>query len=476
MTEDMVEQLDPIFKPRSVAFVGASNSLRKWGGRVLAMALDAGFPGAIYPVNQREERVQGLKAYPALADIPDQIDLAVITVPAAQVPSIFEQAAAKGVRGAVVISSGFAEVGEEGRRLQEEIKAIAREGGIRFVGPNCMGIWSAAGRLSLCFDSHLRPGPISFVSQSGTLGSYLGQLAMAKGYGLSKFINTGNMADITFAEYLQYLVRDEDTKAIVLYVEGMREGRRFFEAAKEVVKEKPIVVYKAGRTEAGSRAALSHTASLTGSDQVFDAVCRQAGLIRAHESFHAFAMAEALAKQPLPRGNRVAIVALGGGQCVTMADACASLGLELPELDEETQARLRRELPPHAPPPRNPVDTLGGPGYMAPTGIVETLAKLDYIDIIITNASVVVTTRGMTAETAKAMIDSVERLATVPQRYGKPLLTLSWRPPGGPMAGLDILGNHDIPSFDTPEECARAAYALAKYAEIRAKRLREDGA
>ncbi|MBI4300905.1 MAG: CoA-binding protein [Chloroflexi bacterium] len=475
MADDIVQRLDHIFRPKSAAFVGSTNNLRKWGGRVLSLALESGFQGRIYPVNIREEQVQGLEAYPTLADIPGDVEMMVVAVPAAQVPSVFEQAAAKGVKGAVVISSGFAEVSAEGRALQERVVGIAREAGIRFVGPNCMGIYSSAGRLSLCFDSHLRSGPISFISQSGTMGSYLGQLAMAKGYGLRSFINTGNMADVTFDEYLEYLVRDDETKAIVLYIEGLREGRRFFEVAREVVKRKPIVVYKAGRTYAGSRAALSHTASLTGDDEVFDAMCRQAGLIRAEESFHAFAMAEALSKQPLPKGNRVGIVAMGGGQCVTMADACAGLGLDLPELDAETQALLLKELPPHAPPPRNPVDTLGGPGYLAPTEIVETLAKLDCIDIIITNATVVVTTKGMSAEAIKGLVDAAERVATIPERYGKPLLTLSWRP-GTTPTGLDIMDNHNVPAFDTPEEVARAAYGLARYAEVRAKRLREDGA
>jgi len=466
LTKDIIRQLDPIFKARSIAVIGASNTPHKWGNRMVSRPLKTGYRGAIYPVNQKEKEVEGLPAYKNIGDIPYDVDLAVFTIPAAAVPQSMAECVSKGVKGAVLITAGFAETGEEGRVLQDEVVRVAREGGIRFVGPNGMGIWSSIAYLNLSFDEAPHKGHIAFVSQSGTFGGLLAQVANLKGYGLSKFISIGNQADLKAADYLEYLGEDEDTKAIVFYMEGFQDGRRFFEVAREVVRKKPIVIYKAGRSEASARATISHTSSLIGSDEVFEALCKQAGLIRAYEATHPFDMAEALISQPLPRGNRVAIIG-SGGQGVTTSDACGVLGLEVPEFDGKTKAMLKKALPPHAPVPSNPVDFAAAMRTsLDEARVAEAIARIDYVDGIITNAPSYRFSRASNADTARIAIEGTELLASIPGKYGKPVITLKWRRSDNDIL-QDILKNARIPAYETPEQCARAMYALARYAQVR---------
>jgi acyl-CoA synthetase (NDP forming) len=471
----IIERLEPIFKPKSIAVLGASDRPGKWGYAMVKRPLNTGFDGTVYPVNPNKKDIFGLPSYRSILDIPHEVDLAVIVAPATTTSGLMHECVTKGVKGAVVISAGFAEAGKEGKALQDEVVRIAKEGRIRFVGPNCMGIWSAAGKLNLCFDQAPKPGAIAFVSQSGTFGGYLSEIASAKGYGLSKFISIGNQADITASEYLEYLAADNDTKVIVFYIEGFKDGKRFFQFAREVIKEKPIIIFKGGSTAAGSRATLSHTASLAGSENVFEAMCRQAGIIRASEAIHAFEMAEALVGQPLPRGKRVAIMG-SGGQGVVVTDACVSLGLDVPEFDRETTSSLQKMLPAHAPQARNPVDFAGS--YRTTLNevlVVEKLLSLDYIDGVITNVPITPVIWGLKpvpAEADKSSSNSVEaslqatkRFATLPQKYNKPIITIRFRRIDD--AAIDILKEAGIPVYDTPEQAARAMVALAKYSEAR---------
>jgi acyl-CoA synthetase (NDP forming) len=469
----IIEQLAPIFKPESIAVLGASDRPGKWGYVMMERPLNTGFDGPVYPVNPNKKDILGLTTYPSILDIPQNIDLAVIVAPAAAAPTLMQECVSKHVRGAVVISAGFAEADKEGAALQDEVVKIARRGRIRFVGPNCMGIWSAAGKLNLSFDQSPQPGAIAFVSQSGTFGGYLSEIANAKGYGLSKFISIGNQADITASEYLEYLAEDNDTKVIVFYMEGFKDGRRFFQLAREIAKKKPVIIFKGGSTAAGSRATLSHTASLAGSEEIFDVMCRQAGLIRAGEAIHSFEMAEALVGQPLPPGKRVAIMG-SGGQGVVITDACVSLGLEVPEFDSETSSSLQKMLPAHAPPARNPVDFAGS--YRTTLNevlVVEKLLSLDYIDAIITNVPVNPMIWGLKpASTDKALSDTIEaslqaarRFAALPRKHGKPIITVRFRRTDDPT--IEILKGSGIPVYDTPEQAARAMAALVKYAETR---------
>jgi len=465
MEKSIVEQLRPIFDPKSVAVIGASIDTSKFGGRAFFLPIQTGYRGAIYPVNPQHSEIGGTKAYPSILDIPDEVELAIIAVVAPLVPKAIEECVKKGVKGVIMISAGFGEIGAEGKKLQDEVVRIAHSAGIRIVGPNSNGIWSSRSRINLLFNETPRPGPISFVSQSGTMGHYLFQLADSKGYGFSKFVSSGNQASLDVSDYLEYLAQDEDTKVIVLYLEGVQQGRRFFRVAREVAKRKPIVAYKGGRSRAGSRATLSHTASLSGSDEVFNAACKQAGVIRCYEVFHPFVLAEALASQPLPKGKRVAVLG-SGGQCVAIADACASLGLELPELDDDAKRKLMEILPPHSPVPTNPVDTVASGIRMTIPRLTEVLAKLDYIDGIITQGL----WAGLynTPSRIKQLVSEAEIVTSIPQKYGKPVVCtqVAMRLPSGDL-GVELYRQAGIPSYSTPEESARAMWGLMCYGEIR---------
>ena len=471
--------LNAIFNPRAIAVIGASDTFGKWGHRMLDRPIKTGFPGAIYPINPNKSELLGLKAFPNVAAVPGDIDLAVITTPTPTVPGVLRECIAKGIKGAVVITAGFAETGEEGRRLQEEMLAVAQRGGIRLVGPNCMGIFSAAGRLSLSFAEAPKSGGIAFVSQSGTFGVSIATVAAAQGYGLSKFISIGNQADLGVADYVEYLAEDKDTRVIALYVEGFKDGESFFEVARRAVKQKPIIIYKAGRSEAAERAALSHTASVAGSSIVFDSICKQVGLLQVRESFHLFEMAQALAELPLPAGNRVAILG-SGGQGVVGTDACAALGLELPPLDSQTAAGINALLPSHAPPARNPVDFAGATRTaMQEAEIIEQFLRLEYIDGVISNVPVspqlfdrnLKIDRKSTDIPARVRVAIAggERYASLPRKYNKPVICLRF-------ANLDndimeeILNEGGIPVYSSPEQCARAMYGLVAYGRIRRSR------
>ncbi|MCJ7546846.1 MAG: CoA-binding protein [Deltaproteobacteria bacterium] len=478
MTKQITKELDYIFKPRSIAVIGASDTFRKWGYLMVERPLKTGFKGAIYPINPAKGEILGLPTYPSVATVPGAIDLAVMTTPAATIPGLLRECVKKGIKGAVVISAGFAEVGEEGRGFEQAMVEVARSGGIRLVGPNCMGIWSAAVQLSLCFPQAPKAGPISFISQSGTFGVAMAQVASSKGYGLSKFISIGNQADLEVSDYLEYLADDADTRVIVLYLEGLKDGRRFVTIARRVVKKKPIVVYKGGRSAAGARATMSHTASLAGSEKIFDGVCRQVGLLRVDESFHLFEMAEALVGLPLAAGNRVAILG-SGGQGVVGTDACSALGLELPELDAETSSMVTALLPPHAPAARNPVDFAGSSRTaLQEAEMIEALLKLEYIDGVISNVPVspqlwdralkIDRNFDSLPESALVALEGAKAYALLPKRYKKPVICLRFVRLEHDVIE-DILREGGIPIYDTPEQCARAMYALVYYGRVRRK-------
>jgi acetyltransferase len=463
MAQRIIDQLKPLFEPKSVAVIGASNSSEKWGNWMVTRPIGSGYRGQIYPINPKEREVFGLKAYPSVLNVEEPIDLAIITIPAPMVPHAMRDCARKGVKAAVVISAGFAEVGPEGKALQDEVVEIAAGGGIRFMGPNGMGIWSSAARFNTAFWFNPKPGGISFVSQSGTMGGYLLETANNKGYGFHAFLSVGNQADLSMADYVEYLGEDEGTSVIVLYIEGLKHGARFLETAKHVIKRKPIIVYKAGRTQQGSRATLSHTASIAGSDDVFEAMCRQIGIIRTYDVSHAFDVAEALSKQPLPKGNRVAVVSAGGGHCVVTTDACGALGLEVPELDDETVHALEKHLLPHAPPPKNPIDLAADPRAMTVANIVTLLAQNPLIDAVITMAPV--TIRSTHPEHVREVLSAAEILSEIPRKYGKPVIATTMR---GQMSGVafELMKERGIPFFEFPEEASRAMYGLYRYSRM----------
>jgi len=463
MARSIREELSPLFEPESIAVIGASNSPLKWGNWMVTRPTISGYRGKIYPINPKEEEIYGLKAYPSVLEVKDPIDLAIVTLPAPMVPNALRECVSKGIKTMILISAGFAETGPKGRVLQDEVLKIAREGGIRFMGPNGMGIWSSAVRLNTAFWFTPKPGGISFVSQSGTMGSYLLQTATNKGYGFHSFLSVGNQADLSVADYVEYLSDDENTKVIVLYIEGIKDGARFFQKTREAVRKKPIIVYKAGRTENGSRATMSHTASIAGSDEIFEAICRQTGMIRTYDVSHAFDVAEALSKQPLPKGNRVAVISTGGGHCVVTTDSCSALGLEVPELDQETVQALEKYLMPHAPPPRNPIDLAADPRPMTVANIVSLLVQNPRIDAVITTAPVAI--RSTQPAYIREILSAAEILSEIPKKYGKPLIATAMR---GNMQGIsfELMKERGIPFYEFPEEAARAMYGLYRYSQV----------
>jgi len=468
MVRETIGQLDRLFNARSVAFIGASASPTKWGYRVVERALKSGYRGGMYPVNPNGQEVLGLKAYKTVDEIPHEVDLAVFTLPARHMPQAMEACVRKGIRAGVIISADFAETGEKGKALQEATVNAARAGGLRFVGPNGMGIWTAESRLNIALEPDPSPGHIAFISQSGTYGGSLARIAWAKGYGLRAFVSLGNQADVTAGELIEYLGSDPKTKVIVLYLEGIQDGRDFFDRVRRVTPSKPVLVYKGGRSETGWRATLSHTASVAGSDAIFDAMCHQAGIIRVDEVEHLFVMAEALLHQPLPKGNRVGIIG-SGGQGVVSVDACAALGLEVPPLEREAGLAMKTILPPHAPVPSNPVDFAGGSRTALDEAMIaEKLAVLDYIDGIISNVPVSPFQAKSAGTVAKLGIDGAELLARIPERYGKPVVTMKFRELGNDLIE-NILKSAGIPMYQTPEDCARAMSALVGYARIRSR-------
>jgi acyl-CoA synthetase (NDP forming) len=472
MTRTLKQQLDPIFRPRSVAIVGASNNPDRWGYHTAHNVLNwSQFRGQVYPINSKEESVHGLKAYKSVTEVPGPIDLAVIVVNASQVVEVFRQCVEKGVGGAVIITAGFAEAGADGAGLQQELVQLSKQSGIRFVGPNCNGLWTSAARLNLCFWDLVKPGPTAFISQSGTMGDYLFEVSLGKGYGFSKLVSSGNQASLDVCDYLEYLTDDEDTKAVVLYLEGVKDGRRFLEVARKATARKPVLAYKVGRTEVGARAAATHTASLTGSMQAFDAACLQAGVQICDHMLEMFDLAEALACQPLPRGDRIGIASGGGGFCVVTAEACARLGLKVPVLDQAAQRQVLEHVREFSPSPLNPLDLIARKSHLDYGAAIEILAKQDYIDGLIVMPPYGSFRRTASVESMKGLVECCSIIAEIPRKYGKPVIAFSMREYKS-TATYEILKRGEIPFFESPETCARAMRALCSYGEQRRARER----
>jgi len=343
---DVIKRFQPLFHPNSVAFIGASNKPGKWGSIILSNLINSGFKGPIYLVNPGETEIKGLKSYSGIAQVPGAPDLAVIVVPPPSVPRVIEECVAKGIRAGVVITAGFAEVGDEGELLQRKLVNRARAGGMILAGPNCNGIICPPASLHVAMPPVFPPaGQVAIVSQSGNVGTSIMRRVLKKGFGISCFVSSGNEADLHCEDYFRYLAEDPQTKVILSYIEGFRDGTRFLEIAKEATKKKPIIMLKAGSTSAGAKAAMSHTAALAGSDSAFDGVRRQSGIIRAKNIDDLTNIGVGFIRQPLPRGRSVGVLTAGGGWGVLAADACAEASLEVLTLPEETIAELDAFMP-----------------------------------------------------------------------------------------------------------------------------------
>lgn len=352
--------ISTLMAPNSVALIGASDDPARIGGRPLRYLREAGFKGAIYPVNPKRETVQNYRAYASVADLPESPDVAILAVPASGTLEALKGCAARSVKSAIVFSAGFAETGEDGRRIQEEMAAVARDSGMRVLGPNCLGVFNSAagyyGTFSAVLDESLiRPGPVGVVSQSGAYGSHIAHLARQRGLGIGSWITTGNECDIDVAEALRWMVEQPDINVVMAYAEGIRDRDTFIDALKVArLREKAIVFMKVGRSEVGAHAVSSHTAALAGSDTVFDAVFRQYGVWRAKTTEEQLNVAYACASGRYPRGNKLGIFTLSGGFGIQMADDAAAAGLDVAPMPEAAQDELKAMLPYAS--PRNPVD------------------------------------------------------------------------------------------------------------------------
>jgi acetyl coenzyme A synthetase (ADP forming)-like protein len=338
--------------------VGASREPGKLGYEILKNIIDAGYEGGIYPINPKADEMMGLKCYPSVKDIPGKVDLAVIVVPGKFVPSVISDCGSKNVRAAVVISGGFGETGAAGAQLERQMVEAAKKSGVRIVGPNCQGLNSTSVGLCASWPLVTTKGPISVISQSGTVLAAIGCWAETDGIGVSKLVALGNKCDVDEIELLGYFGKDEATKVIGLYIEGTRDGRKFIEVARKVSENKPIVVLKSGRTVKGSEAAKSHTRSLAGLDKVFDAAFKKARVIRVNDADEMYDACKAFASMPLPKGRNVAIVTSSGGAGIITTDACEELGLNVVELPTDLGATLKQNLPPECI-IRNPLDLTG---------------------------------------------------------------------------------------------------------------------
>jgi len=342
----VIDRFNPLFNARSVVLIGASSNPGNWGHVMLKNLINGGFEGNIYPINPDTDELLGKKVYKTLAEVPETPDLAVIAVPPQAVPGAMRACTDKGIKAAVVITAGFAELGDEGRRLQDQMVETARANGMVMVGPNCNGIMSPWAKLYVDFPSfHVPPGSMAIVCQSGGVVDGLARQSMIKGLGCSLCVASGNEADLHMEDYLAYLADDPRTSVILCYIEGFKDAGRFYRIVREVTKKKPVVACKAGRTQAGAKAAMSHTASIAGSDEIFDGICKQAGVLRAKNLHHLFNVGTAFMNQPLPKGRRIGIVTAGGGWGVMAADECVSLGMEMARLPDETIKRLDAFLP-----------------------------------------------------------------------------------------------------------------------------------
>ncbi|MGL4285124.1 MAG: acetate--CoA ligase family protein, partial [Phreatobacter sp.] len=351
MSGPRIEGIDAVLSPRAVAIVGASADPARIGGRPIRYFKQTGFAGALYPINPNRAEIQGLKAYPSLADVPDGLDCVVVAVPPELALPALEQAAAKGARGAVIFTANYAEAGPEGVSRQQELVASARAKGMRLLGPNCLGVYNASSGHAATFGSFLEgerapDAPIGIIGQSGAYASYIYVLLRKRGLGAARWLATGNEADIAVADAIGHMAGDDGVKVIAAYVEGVKHGPAFLGAlAMARAAGKPVVLIKVGRSETGAAAAMSHTASLAGDDQVFDAVVRQMGGYRARTTEELIDVVEALARRGPLAGNRLGVLTISGGAGVLMADDAEAAGLVLPVMPAATQARLKAENP-----------------------------------------------------------------------------------------------------------------------------------
>ena len=442
------------FTPESIALVGASRSPEKLGYKILKNLMDGGYKGKLYPVNPTaEENILGLKTYKNVSGIPENPELVIVVIPSKYVPQIAEECGKKGVKGLIVISAGFKEAGEEGRKTEESLQEIVKKHGMRMIGPNCLGVIDVVNNLNASFAFEPPPkGKISFITQSGALGTAVLDWAAKENIGLSKFVSFGNMADVSETDLVEEFGDDPETNVILLYLEGLTDGKKFIEKAREVSARKPIIMVKSGKTSAGSKAVSSHTGSLAGSDNAYSAALQQAGVIRANSVQELFDYAVAFACQPAPKGEATAIVTNAGGPAVMAVDAIESQGLAPAVLSDKTRESLRGFLSPAAN-VNNPVDVLGD-------ALADKYGKA--LDIVLSEKSVDGVISILTPQVITQIPETAEVIVQKSGMHKKPVLGCFM---GGKRIneGVDILMKNGIPNYPFPERAVTALKGMLGY-------------
>ncbi len=452
--------LEKIMEPKSVAVIGASEKPGKVGNAIMQNYVDVGFQGKLYPVNNNGiDKIMGFKVYKSILDVKSEIDLAVISVPAEIVPKVMEECGKAKAKGIVIVSGGFSEVGNTG--IQEKVVSISKKYNIPVIGPNCLGVMDPRARNDTLFLPTFkidRPkiGGVSFVSQSGSVGSSILDLISSEGFGLARFISYGNAAVVDEVDLLNYLSKDKYTNVIVYYIEGVKRGREFVELAKTATKLKPVVILKGGVTPSGVNAAHSHTASLAGSAQAYEAVFRQFGFVEAETLEDLLYFAKIFDTQPFATGNRIAIITNGGGHGVLATDALYKNGLVLPELSKSTQKELRKSMPPIVN-IRLPLDIGGDAGEQRFVAALEALSKDPNVDAIM--SITLFQTPGADEKVASSIVE-------FGSRKEKPLVVVST---GSTYtrSHTNLIESSGVPVYDSPDQAARALAALIKYSRYR---------
>ncbi len=473
------------FEPKGIAIVGASREKEKPGRVIFEILLENRRRGLLkadlYPVNPRAQEILGVKCYKSIQEISGEVDLAIIVVPARIVPHIIEDAGVKGVKGVIIISAGFSEIGN--KELEEEVKARAKKYGIRILGPNCIGVlspWSGIDTIFLPFYKELssgkkvvnlprpKPGYVALLSQSGAVGTAAIDYMSGEGIGLSAFVSYGNKADIDEPELLDYFLKDPKTRVILMYVESIDDGRRFLDIASKVTLRKPIIALKAGRTKAGSKAAASHTAAVTGVDEVYSAAFRKAGIVRANDIEELFDFAKVLVMQPPSRGNRVGIITDGGGAGVMATDMAEIMGLNVPELVGETRDRLEelreKGFFPEFSIMENPVDLTGSVTSEMFIKATKILLESDEVDIVVVLALHQVP--GIPDPP-----DLARKIGSLAYSYTKPIIAVDTGWSEAAILEREEFDKNMVPSYPIPERAIKAAWALHSYG----KYLRDRG-
>jgi len=454
-----MNDMEYILSPGSVAIVGASNRPGSLGLAVFRNLIDAGYQGVLYPVNPKAKSVQGVKAYPSVTDIPDSVDMAVLIVPSEQVETIIEESARKGIRGCIVITAGFKEIGGQGVELEKRVRAVAKAHNIRMLGPNCLGVANTnpAVRMNATFARKMpKSGNIALVSQSGAMCVAILDYAAGRHMGFSKFVSIGNKADINEIDFLRYLRDDPDTGVIIMYLEDISDGHAFIEVARDITLSvgKPILALKVGRSAEGARAAASHTGSLAGSDTAYDAIFMQGGIQRVEGVSELFNYALAFSSQPLPKGNRIAIVTNSGGPGIMATDALIRPGITMAPLSEETKARLRTKLPPTAS-VHNPVDVIGDADAKRYEAAIRCTLEDENVD-----GAIVILAPAATTE----IMETAQIVPRVSKDIDKPILC-SFMGLVDVSEGVRHLEKNGIPNYSFPEDASRTMAATVRYAD-----------